>query len=204
LIKNPPLCSRSSLSDAAETQGKKEKMKQIIETARLQLFPCKFENIWEIDALWTNPAVRRFLFDNRTISFDETRSFIAASAETFTDCGYGIWLIRGRENERLIGFAGLFKQAEAMPRLLYGLHPDCCKQGYAAEAARGVLEYAFDVLGFPLIAADVDEANAASVRVLRRLGMRETKREISVGGALLYFEMTRADYLLKKHRAQAA
>lgn len=179
-------------------------MKQTIETARLQLFPCEFENIWEIHALWINPTVRHFLFDDRTISFEETCSFIEASSETFRKCGYGIWLIRGRENERLIGFAGLFKAGEEMPRLLYGLNPDFQKQGFAAEAARGVLEYFFDVLGFPLVLADVDEANAASVRVLERLGMRETKREISSGSPLLYFEMTRAEHFLKKYRAQAA
>ena len=180
-------------------------MKQIIETTRLRLVPCELENIWEIDALWTNPFVRRFLFDNRTIYFDETRSFIEASSETFIKYGYGIWLIRGRENHRLVGFAGLFKkEGEEMPNLLYGLHPDCCRQGYAAESAQGVLEYIFDVLGFPLMKADVDEQNAASVRVLQRLGMRETKREISGGNRLLHFETTRAEHLLKKHRVQAA
>lgn len=179
-------------------------MKQTIETARLRLFPCAFENIREIHELWTNPAVRLFLFDDRTIFFEETCSFIEASSETFRKCGYGIWLIRGRENERLIGFGGLFKKQEEMPRLLYGLHPDFHGQGFATEAARGVLEYVFDVLVFPIVLADVDEANAASVRVLEILGMRETKREISGSSPLLYFETTRAEHLLKKYRAQAA
>jgi len=82
-------------------------MKQTVETARLRLFPCAFENIREIHELWTNPAVRHFLFDDRTISSEKTCSFIEASSKTFGKCGYGIWRIRGRENERLIGFAGL-------------------------------------------------------------------------------------------------
>ncbi|MBA3601582.1 MAG: hypothetical protein H0W45_10180 [Acidobacteria bacterium] len=57
---------------------------------------------------------------------------------------------------------------------------------------------------FPIVLADVDEANTASIHVLERSGMRETKREISGGSPLLYFETTRAEYLLKKHRAQVA
>lgn len=175
-------------------------MKQTIETTRLRLVPCEFENIREFDVLWTNPAVRRFLFDNRVISFDETRSFVEASSETFRKGGYGIWLIRRQENQQLIGFAGLFNREAEMPRLLYGLNPDSQKQGYAAEAALGVLEYVFDVLGFPLVLAAVDEENTPSVRVLQRLGMRETRREISGGSPQLYFETTRAEHLLKKHR----
>jgi [ribosomal protein S5]-alanine N-acetyltransferase len=43
--------------------------------------------------------------------------------------------------------------------------------GFATEAARAVLEYALGPLGLTEVLAEVDEGNAASAAVLRRLGM---------------------------------
>jgi len=44
-------------------------------------------------------------------------------------------------------------------------------QGYATEAARAVVEHALVGLGLPEVLAEVDEGNAASVAVVKRLGM---------------------------------
>ncbi|MGQ0561739.1 MAG: GNAT family N-acetyltransferase [Gemmatimonadota bacterium] len=43
-------------------------------------------------------------------------------------------------------------------------------QGYAGEAARGVLEYATNVLGLHRVLAITDVANADSMKLLSRLG----------------------------------
>ncbi|MGN6334271.1 MAG: GNAT family N-acetyltransferase [Motilibacteraceae bacterium] len=51
------------------------------------------------------------------------------------------------------------------------LHPDSQGHGYAAEAARGVLDRAHR-LGVPAVLALVDPANAPSLAVARRLGLQ--------------------------------
>jgi [ribosomal protein S5]-alanine N-acetyltransferase len=43
--------------------------------------------------------------------------------------------------------------------------------GYATEAARAVVEHALGPLGLREVLAEVDEGNAASVAVVKRLGM---------------------------------
>ena len=147
----------------------------------------------KIPALWANDRVRYFLFDNRAISFDEARSRIEDSLASFEQYGYGIWLVFERSIERLVGFAGLLGSEEGTPSLVYGVHPDCWGNGYAMEATRIVLSYALEKLRIPKVRADVDEPNIASVRVLEKLGMRRTGREIVKGHPLLYFERSRLE-----------
>jgi RimJ/RimL family protein N-acetyltransferase len=55
----------------------------------------------------------------------------------------------------------------------YVIHPGHAGQGYATEAARALLGLAFDDLGMHRMVARVDERNAASAAVLRKLGMRQ-------------------------------
>ena len=43
--------------------------------------------------------------------------------------------------------------------------------GYATEAARALIDYAFNVLNLRRIIATTDHANAASIAVMRRVGM---------------------------------
>jgi RimJ/RimL family protein N-acetyltransferase len=45
-------------------------------------------------------------------------------------------------------------------------------QGYATEAARAVIQFAFDELGMQWVMADCFETNVAVVAVVRKLGMR--------------------------------
>ena len=54
----------------------------------------------------------------------------------------------------------------------YVLHPDHQGNGYATEAAAVMLRLGFEELGLHRIVGRLDARNAASARVLERLGMR--------------------------------
>jgi RimJ/RimL family protein N-acetyltransferase len=58
----------------------------------------------------------------------------------------------------------------------YVFHPDHGGQGYATEAAEAMLRLGFEELGLHRIAGRLDARNAASARVLERLGMRREAR----------------------------
>ncbi len=53
------------------------------------------------------------------------------------------------------------------------LHPDFAGNGYAAEAARAVLDVAFRVIRLHRVYAELDPRNDASVALCKRLGLRE-------------------------------
>src|SRR2546423_6394653 len=147
-----------------------------LETTRLKLRTCRMGDLDAVHQLWTNDHVRHFLFDNRSITLDEARSFIEDSLAIFEQRGYGLWLVLTRDHEQFIGFAGFLSSAENAPNLIYGVHPDHCGKGYATEAASAVLSYALTRLRLPKITADVDEPNRLSVRVLEKLGLKRSGR----------------------------
>jgi RimJ/RimL family protein N-acetyltransferase len=54
----------------------------------------------------------------------------------------------------------------------WGLHPDAWGKGYALEAARASMDYAFDTLGWPEVIHCINPNNKPSQRVAQRLGAR--------------------------------
>ena len=168
-----------------------ESMNNGLTTPRLELRPVQIGNVELVHELWTNSGVRHFLFDDRVIPLDEARSLVEQSVRSFEERGYGIWLVFSRETENLIGFAGLLQSSDESPNLIYGVHPEFCGNGFATEAAKAVLDHAFDTLALDSVKADVDEPNVISVRILEKLGMRQIRRAIVAGRPLLYYELYR-------------
>ena len=166
-------------------------MNPLLKTTRLDLRPVQIGDMELVHELWTNSDVRHFLFDERVIPLDEARSIVEQSLLNFQEHGFGIWLVFSRQTAQLVGFAGLMQSSDESPNLIYGVHPDFCGNGFATEAAKAVLDYAFDTLGLKSVKADVDEPNAISVRILEKLGMKQIRRAIVAGRPLLYYEQHR-------------
>lgn len=168
-------------------------MRHLLHTQRLCLHPCQIDDLETLHQLWIDADIRRFLFDDRQISLEEARSFVEASEVNFTNYGYGIWLFfehqAEHQTEQMAGFAGLLDSSPEPPSLIFGTRPQLWGRGYAREAALSVLGYAFHVLGLESVVADVDELNAASIRVLEALGMSRTQRAIVNERPLLYYEI---------------
>lgn len=61
-----------------------------------------------------------------------------------------------------------------MRALNYGwsIHPGAQGRGYATEGAREMLRLGFEEFGLHRIVAECDPRNAASIRVMEKLGMR--------------------------------
>jgi ribosomal-protein-alanine N-acetyltransferase len=140
-------------------------------TERLVLRPVTPEDHAALLVHWTAPDVRRFLFDDAVLSAAEVSEAIEASTRSFAAAGYGLWLIREREQAALAGTTGLRPLEDLGLEIFYSLAPGSSGKGYATEAARAVIEHALGPLGLPEVLAEVDEGNTASIAVIRRLGM---------------------------------
>ncbi len=151
----------------------------ILRTERLVLRPVTVHDHTALLAHWTDPVVRRFLFDDEVLPPDEVLAVIAESESTFADGGYGIWAVQAagelaageQAAGELAGTAGLRPLEDLGIELVYSLSPPAWRKGYATEAAGAVLDYAFGPLGLPEVLAEIDQGNAASVAVIERLGM---------------------------------
>jgi len=73
---------------------------------------------------------------------------------------------------RVVGNVG----AGRLPDFGFILHPDFWGRGFATEASVAFIDYAFRTTEIAELTADVDPRNAASLRVLERLGFVETGR----------------------------
>jgi [ribosomal protein S5]-alanine N-acetyltransferase len=155
----------------------------VLSTERLVLRPVTGDDHPVLLAHWTEPDVRRFLFDGAPLSSAEVAETVEESIGDFAAHGYGIWLIElgsgtgsgpipgPSPGAGLVGTAGLRPLEESGLEIFYSLAPAAWGHGYATEAARAVVEYALGPLGLPEVLAEIDEGNAASVAVVKRLGM---------------------------------
>jgi RimJ/RimL family protein N-acetyltransferase len=70
------------------------------------------------------------------------------------------------------GFGGKATKNQLELGLYWATHPGERGHGYASEAARAMIDYAFEALGIGRIVAVTEHTNVASIAVMRSLGMR--------------------------------
>jgi ribosomal-protein-alanine N-acetyltransferase len=146
-----------------------------IQTERLTLSPATAGDLDALLALWTDPDVRRFLWDDREVSREEA-SEVLEECVALSEDGLGLWIVRVGDEDALAGCVGL-RPADPPPQIepLAAFHPAHWGSGYATEALRALLDHAFATLGLPELAATVDVPNDASRRLVERLGFRRTE-----------------------------
>jgi len=91
--------------------------------------------------------------------------------------GWGIWAVEQLATGRFLGFAGLARptfEASFTPAVEVGwrLAREAWGFGFATEAARAAVAFAFDELDLDQLVSYTAEPNARSHAVMRRLGMR--------------------------------
>jgi [ribosomal protein S5]-alanine N-acetyltransferase len=125
-------------------------------------------------AVFSDPEVARYWSNGPWTALDQSRDHIAATQAAYAD-GSGLRLgIELRATGDLIGNASLHRFVDGSRRceLGYALARTHWGAGYVSEALRALLGYGFSTLDLNRVEADVDPRNAASARVLEKLGFR--------------------------------
>jgi RimJ/RimL family protein N-acetyltransferase len=107
--------------------------------------------------------------------------------------GYGLWAIQERRTGCLLGRVGCWNP-EGWPGLEVGwaLRREFWGQGYATEAARSALDYAFSKLGHEHVISLIHPDNAPSIRLAVRLGMQFEGRTDVMSRDVLVYGINRA------------
>lgn len=148
-----------------------------IDTARLRMRPYRDSDAGALHRLWTDPDVRRYLWDDKVISAELASGTMRASIACTEEHGFGHWAVCEPGRDELIGFCGLkFMDDGPEVELLYGLYPAYWHRGLATEAGHAMLRFGFEGFGFARIYAITDTPNLASAAVMQRLGMQFEKR----------------------------
>lgn len=80
------------------------------------------------------------------------------------------------ETDVLIGFARLGLAGVEAAKLGYAIRADRWGRGYATDACRTMVQFGFTALGLHRISAAIGPDNAASIAVVRKLGMTHEGR----------------------------
>ena len=124
------------------------------------------------------PALHAYLSRPEAVKFEPYGVIDAQEADGWAEqraTDPAFWAICLRDGGELIGNLYLASVAPSEWRtweLGYVLHPDHWGQGYASEAATRLLDECFGAWGAHRVTASCDVANAASWRLLERLGFR--------------------------------
>lgn len=148
-----------------------------IVTERLTLRPFTRGDVDDVFAYRSREDVCAYLFDepmSRETCAEAIQARVGQVA--LTEEGDKVVLavvVKGAN--RVIGEVSLTWRSEEFRQgeLGYIFHPDVHGKGYATEASFAVFTFGFDVAGLHRIYARCDARNAASSRVMTRLGMRE-------------------------------
>jgi ribosomal-protein-alanine N-acetyltransferase len=144
-----------------------------LETGRLLLRPLSEADVAAVHRVSNEPLVRRYLWDDEPVPRAKIKELVVQSERMFSEEGLGLFGVRLRGSEELVGFCG-FIRLEGMeePELGYELLPQVWGRGLATEAALACIGYAFEVAGLERVIAGADAPNAASLRVMEKLGMK--------------------------------
>ena len=146
----------------------------ILETERLVLRRLSPDDADFILELLNQPSFLRFIGDKGVRTTEDAVRYIQtgpiASYERF---GFGLYLVELKETAVPIGMCGLLKR-DTLPDADVGFAflPAYWSQGYAFEAASGVMRYGRDVLGLGRIVAITSLDNDASIRLLEKIGLK--------------------------------
>ncbi|WP_223879709.1 GNAT family N-acetyltransferase [Dechloromonas sp. CZR5] len=149
-----------------------------LETSRLRLRPWRDEDLAPFAALNADAQVMAHF----PATLDRAESdVLAARCQSLIEAqGWGFWATEIKASGDFIGFVGLHRPIAELPfspcvEIGWRLARPFWGQGYASEAARAALSFAFNDLALAEVVAFTSLENRRSQAVMERLGMRRAE-----------------------------
>jgi len=146
------------------------------ETGRLTLRPFVDGDFEAVHAMRSDPKIVRYLY-GEVLSEDETRDLLGKRMGNTAWAGEGDWLsaaVVERASGTTVGDLAFHWVSERDKTAEVGFIFDTRRQGkgLATEAAGALIDLVFTSAGFHRVIGRTEARNAASARVLEKLGMR--------------------------------
>jgi len=154
-----------------------------IETERLIMREWRHEDIAPSVAMMADEMVTRYTVGSPQSPIDAWRSLTAIVGHWYLR-GYGFWAIECKEDNKFIGRIGMWNP-EGWPGLEVGwtLARPYWGKGYATEAARASMDFAFNTQPIDRLLSVIHVDNAPSQAVASRLGQEKgERRDLEWGG----------------------
>jgi ribosomal-protein-alanine N-acetyltransferase len=145
----------------------------VIETARLRMRPWNLPGDEEAAAeLFCDADLMRYIPVGAQPA-ERVAGIVQRMIDNAQRDGFGLLALVEKESGRVVGECGLAHIPDTRDiEIAWFLARSAWRNGYATEAARAILTYAFAQLHIPRVYALIDRENARSIAVANRLGMR--------------------------------
>ncbi|CAN5368705.1 GNAT family N-acetyltransferase [soil metagenome] len=137
----------------------------LLETRRLRLRTLTQDDLEHLVALHGDPQVMAFITGEGETPEVVERESLPELLKRRT------WTLRDKGSDAFVGWASLRLEGDGA-ELGYRLLRSAWGQGYAAEAARALVDLAFGELGLARIHAQTMAVNTGSRRVMEKAGLR--------------------------------
>lgn len=140
------------------------------------LRPFEEGDLRALHEMQSDADVVKYLYHDRR-SLDEVRASLARKMASVAVTGEGDGVTAAailRDTGELVADISLWcvSEAHAQAELGFVVHPAHQRKGYATEAARPMLDFAFDTMHMHRVVGRTEARNVASARVFEKLGMR--------------------------------
>lgn len=150
-----------------------------LNTGRILLRPWKDEDYTPFHVMSSDPRVYEFLprFADKAAS----DAFADMMRRDFSRRGWGFWVLEHKESGAFMGIAGMhepgpeFGVGRPCVEIGWRLDPAFWGGGFATEAAREVMRFAFCELRLDELVSFTAVGNERSYRLMERLGMEREK-----------------------------
>jgi RimJ/RimL family protein N-acetyltransferase len=151
-------------------------------TERLILRQLTLDDAEFIHALTNDPDWIRYIGDRGIHTNDDARAYITKGpVASYAEFGYGLYAVERKGDPAPVGICGLISRPWLdAADIGFAFLPGFRGLGYAHEAATATVDQA-KALGMTRLVAIVSEDNAASVRLVGKLGM-SFERKIAYPG----------------------
>ncbi len=154
------------------TNGIKYTPMVLLESERLRLKRYEIDDFKAVYSIFSNPDTMKHY--PHAFSKEETINWINRNIKRYDDDGFGLWPVVLKSSGEVIGDCGITMQninGEMLPEIGYHIHEQCQGMGYASEAARICIDYAFHSLNIPALYSYMKYTNVPSCRVAEKCGM---------------------------------
>lgn len=144
-----------------------------LESERLKFRAIKRSDIDDIYEYSKNPNTSKFLLWSPHMSKYTTQEFVDIILSKYKSGEYNDWAIVLKKTNKMIGTCGFTRidDENKTVEIGYVLNPEFWGNGYATEAVKKILEFAFNELDANRVEARFMLGNDASLAVMKKVGM---------------------------------
>jgi RimJ/RimL family protein N-acetyltransferase len=141
-------------------------------TARLRLRGFRAEDIDAVAAMYAEEEFARFITpEGKALTRPLSWRSMATMSGHWMLRGYGMWAVDEKSSGAMIGFVGThFPEGWPAQEVGWAIAKPHWGKGYAVEAARASMDYAFTTLHWPRAIHVINPENARSISVALKLG----------------------------------